>query len=142
MGCNTSKVYPYRLINLDEYWIGPYGIYIPNTIPKILDIDQCNYVIRPGNKKTNVPNNNQLLSRKEYIAKYSSVSNEANNNKLVLNLTEDILNECEEYQITIINESGIKDIYKLMMDGSVFIETPYFTKTIYPINVKSGKPIN
>lgn len=142
MGCNASKVYPYRLVNLDDFWIGPYGIYIPNTIPKILDTDQCNYVIRPGNKKTNVPTNNQPISKIEYIAKYSSASNEPNNSRLILNLTENILNECEEYQIITINESGTKEYYKLMLDGSVFIETPYFTKTIYPIHVKSGKPIN
>ena len=136
MGCNNSKVYPYKTIDFNDYWIGPYGIQIPNTISKILDIDQCNFIIRPGNIRTNIPNNNKILNKEDYFNKYCLKGY----NRKVLNLSDEILKECESYQI-IVNNNGQKEYYKLMMNGETFIETTYYSKTIYPIHPVTKKPI-
>ncbi len=131
MGNSKSQIYPYRYIDLDDCWIGPYGLIISNSISRIKDPDQVNFVLRPGNIKTNAPSNNTILSKDEYLKKYGTTFP---NNRVHLILNDTILNEINTTIIKTKNKKGEGKIYKMMLDGSIFIETLYYNKTIYPIN--------
>jgi hypothetical protein len=139
MGIAQSKVYPYKVINLNDYWIGPYGIIISNHINRVKDPDRTNFVLKPGNIKTNAPVNPDIppLSKDEYLAKYGTIFPK---NKYYFILSEENLKECDEYFIMTIKD-GEKRFYKIMLNGEVFLETPHYTKTIYPINPATKKPV-
>jgi hypothetical protein len=138
MGSIGSKVYPYKMININNYWIGPYGIIISNDINRVKDPDQCNFILKPGNIRTNAYTTNTPLTKEEYMSKYATLFP---NNKYYFNLTEEILNEIEVIFIRTKNKKGDLRVYRLMTSGQIFIETTHYSKTLFPINPVTKKPI-
>ncbi len=137
MGSSNSKVYPYKLLNIDNYWIGPYGMLVSNHIIRVRDPDQCNFVLRPGNKKTNAPSYSPILTKEEYLEKYATFTND----KYVFDCNEKNFNDIDQYEIVTKNKKGERRIYKMMFSGELYLQTPYYTKNIYPIEPVSKKPI-
>ena len=57
-------------MNTQDYWIGPHGMLVPNTIKDVMDEDCCNTLYDDGSV-TEMGSNIVPLTKEEYLAKYA-----------------------------------------------------------------------
>lgn len=55
---------------MNEYWIGPYGILIPDTIKSVIDIDGINTIYKDGSS-TEISNGGKVISEQIYKDRYT-----------------------------------------------------------------------
>lgn len=131
MGGNSSKVVHFSDYGDQGFWRGPYGILVSNQIAAILTEDQCNYIIRPGNVRTNAYTANTPLNYDQFMEKYGE--KHFNNYYYDLEKGE---KDVREHRIFTKNRRGKPKVYVRMLDGVIFKETSRGVKTIKPVPYK------
>lgn len=132
MGGSSSRVVAFSDYQDLGYWRGPYGILVSNGISAVLSEDQCNYVIRPGDLRTNAYTSNTPLDKDAYMKKYG----QTHFNNYYFNADGDVSNELTDHRVHTVNKRGKEKHYTRMNNGEIFRETSRGVKTIKPVTYK------
>ncbi len=131
MGGRPTKVVHFRDYIDEGFWKGPYGILISNQIQAVICEDGCNYVMRPGDIRTNAYTPNNPMSFEAYMSRYGV--------KHFNNYYYDLEKggyEVQDHRVYTKNRRGKEKVYIRMLDGEIFKETTRGVKRIKPVPYK------
>lgn len=132
MGGRSSRIVDFRDYTNSGYWRGPYGILVPNTIGAVLAEDQTNYVVKPGDIRTNAYTPNKPLSKSEYMAKYGTKYFADD----YFQSSEAIEKELSDHRIYTKNRRGKDKVFIRLNNGEIYRETKRGVKMIKPVPYK------
>lgn len=132
MGGKSSKVVDFRDYENTGYWRGPYGILVPNFIAAVMCEDQTNYVMRPGDIRTNAHSVKKPLTKQEFMTKYGTKYFAEN----FFQSSPEIEKELTDHRVYTRDKRGKEKVYKRMNSGELFKETKRGVKTIQPVPYK------